>query len=64
MNIKRDINIADDKLLNGLQAVLGLIDQINKSKDTSDKIDFKNASFVTPIEVSLMNFITYSLIPE
>jgi anti-sigma regulatory factor (Ser/Thr protein kinase) len=58
MIIKHAINIQDDKFLNGLQAVLALIDQINKSKDALDIIDFEGTSFVTPLFIlPLMVFI-------
>lgn len=58
MLIKNNIDIKPDTFVNGLQAVLTLIEQINNSKDSCDIIDFKNIPFVTPLFIlPLMVFI-------
>lgn len=58
MLIKNNTDIKPDTFVNGLQAVLTLIDQIHKSQDSCDIIDFENIPFVTPLFIlPLMVFI-------
>jgi anti-sigma regulatory factor (Ser/Thr protein kinase) len=51
MIIQKNINIQDDKLLNGLMPVLEIINQIEESKDREVTIDFQFTKFVSPLFV-------------
>ena len=53
MHINRNINIQDEKLSNGLQEVLVIMDQIQNSTDTKHIIDFSHTTFVSPTFVLL-----------
>ena len=48
MLINRYINVQDHKLSNGLQELFPIIDDIEKSPDFEDFIDFSKTSFVSP----------------
>ena len=48
MQINKNINIVDNKLSNGLQEVFSIIDEIEKSVDVEDTIDFSNTPVVSP----------------
>jgi len=48
MNIKLR-NINDNKMSDGLQAAIDVINQINNSNDENLTIDFSNIGFVTPL---------------
>ena len=48
MLINSCINIQDDKLSNGLKGIFPIIDEIEKSLDAEDIIDFSKTSFVSP----------------
>ncbi|MBE6186072.1 MAG: hypothetical protein IJN45_07070 [Alistipes sp.] len=50
MNIKLR-NINDNKMSDGLQAAIDVINQINNSNDENLTIDFSNIGFVTPLYV-------------
>ncbi|MBC5623551.1 MULTISPECIES: hypothetical protein [Butyricimonas] len=61
MHINRNINIQDEKLSNGLQEVLVIMDQIQNSTDTKHIIDFSHTTFVSPTFVlPLMLFVKSS----
>ena len=51
MIIRKDINIQDNKLLNGLLPVLEIINQIASSDDQEITIDFCSTRFATPLFV-------------
>ncbi len=51
MVIQKNINIQDDKLLNGLMPVLEIINQIEESDDENITIDFNSTSWVSPLFV-------------
>lgn len=58
MLINRKINIRDDKLSNGLEEVLTIIDQIQSSPDKEHIIDFSTTTFVSPAFIlPLMVFV-------
>lgn len=51
MIIRKNINIQDDRLLNGLLPVLEIINQIESSNDEEILIDFSSTRFATPLFV-------------
>lgn len=58
MLIRNKTDLKPDTFVNGLQAVLTLIDQIHNSPDYCDIIDFRNIPFVTPLFIlPLMVFV-------
>ncbi|MDR0982878.1 MAG: hypothetical protein LBM07_06530 [Culturomica sp.] len=59
MIIQKNINIQDDKLLNGLMPVLEIINQIEESDDDNITIDFVSTSWVSPMFVLPMMVYLY-----
>jgi anti-sigma regulatory factor (Ser/Thr protein kinase) len=49
MVIQKEINIQDDKLLNGLMPVLEIINQIEESNEDEITLDFHSTRFVSPL---------------
>lgn len=58
MIIHDNINVQDDRLMNGLLPMISIMSRIEASEDENITIDFSNTKFISPVFIlSLMIYV-------